>query len=207
LINKKTERNISFKVNLLSIGLAITAVCLFIYLFISINKSVTEIVSIITGGVVSTTFLVHMFNYDLNYQSLKNKIETDDRKFEYDKKFNTFKFCNEWYAPSMIKLQVDVRPFVVIKGDKEMNYVAKYKEIVDNKETYTAIISMLNFFESLSLSINAELLDEDLAKRYFYSLVKHYYFGLDWFMKMRRQERQTNKIFQEFEKLFENWTK
>lgn len=67
------------------------------------------------------------------------------------------------------------------------------------------LIEVLNFFESMGIAIDTGIAEEEVAKRFFRSILLEYWNGAETFIKKRRAERNNARLSQETERLYERW--
>lgn len=70
---------------------------------------------------------------------------------------------------------------------------------------YTNLIDMFNSFEAMSIAIEAKVIDEPTAKRFFRSIVLEYWHIFDDFIKSLRAEGNNPRLYREFESLYSKW--
>jgi hypothetical protein len=63
----------------------------------------------------------------------------------------------------------------------------------------------MNFYEVLSVAIQNDMTEEEVAKRLFRSLVNECWHSAEAFVKKRRAERNNSRLLAELEWLFKRW--
>jgi hypothetical protein len=197
------ELKLSLKYWVLGIGLTITVIAACLVVFYVPKAEVRDIVSIVTGGIVSTTLIYHVMNYHMNYEVNRVKFRYDDRKIVSDRKVQAIAMIGEWHKPDMMKLTRAARLFLDAHRGKEINILEKALD--QNEESRIAVIVILNFFERIALAINARVVDEDMMKSFFKGLCNEYYHGASGLINLRRQQRKNDRIFIELEQLNKRW--
>ena len=72
-------------------------------------------------------------------------------------------------------------------------------------QRYANLIDVLNVFESLSIAIDKDAVDDETAKRFFRSLVARYWHLTENIIKKERAEHANARLYQDFEKLYNRW--
>jgi hypothetical protein len=70
---------------------------------------------------------------------------------------------------------------------------------------YANLVDMLNTFEALEIAIDAKVVDNDIAKRFFRSIVMEYWHLTEEIIKKNRAERNNPRLWKEFENLYRRW--
>ena len=75
-----------------------------------------------------------------------------------------------------------------------------------DRQEFEFIIAMLNYFEEMALSIEYELADEYLLRKYFAQSALEIYETLEPVIESLRHQRNNKAIFITFERLIGRWS-
>lgn len=183
------------------IGFICTLIAIILYLYFKFPVfDIKDFMAILTGGVVVTTLLYHAENLHLNKEVNIAKIVTD-------RKVIALNLIGEWHKPDMMKLTIMSKDFF----DKHLATPNKQSNIIDilhkegNEEQRLSVITILNFFEKVSLAVEKEAADEAILKDFFKSLFKIYFFRTKELIDLRRKEYQDTTVFIKFETINKKW--
>jgi uncharacterized protein YktA (UPF0223 family) len=161
---------------------------------------IRDIVTVFTSGIVSTTLIYHSLNYNLNYETNKIKFEFDETKLAIDRKIHATNLIGEWHKKDMTDNIVRVRKLMDTVKSGKLNAVQIDEKIEIDTETRIALVSILNYFERICLSIDEGVSDNDILKSYFRFIFRVYWGSFQEFVYYRRKQRDDMSIFCDFEK-------
>ncbi len=133
-----------------------------------------------------------------------NALDTRVASLEQAKKATALDFINRWNDPSFYHAK---------KGGREILEEIKKVSTVDEQWKYVQadpvrlanLISVLNFFETVSIGIQTGLADGPLAKQFFRAIALEYWRQTEGMVKKRRADRGNDRLFHEFECLYGQW--
>ena len=133
-----------------------------------------------------------------------NAVDARRSKTEQSRKMASLEYIRRWTDPTFHHAK---------KNGREMMKEFAAKKTEDEKRAYLEgdatklgnLIDILNVFESMSVALQEEIIDEQVAKRFFRSMVLQYWHCSEQLVKTRRSERSNSRIFCELEWLFNRW--
>ena len=181
----------------LIISLLATILCAVVYAWIS-NWIVTldEIIKIVGVGVAFSTALYAAM-------SLGNIYDAHKEILNHKKKGFSSQLIDKWLDPEMTKLILKSTPLQ--QKIRKLNAEQGMKELDKNVSNRHALLTVLNFFEQLSVSIINDLADEKMLKEFFRNIVVTYYNANKGMIDARRKYRNNQKLFSQFEQLAKKW--
>ncbi len=195
------------KYRTLKVGLSITFTIVVLLIALKwgavLSIDIRDIVAIFTSGIVCTTLVYHAFNLTMNYEINKIKIDYDENKIKFDRKVQSLNMITEWHKPEMTILTITIRDFLSEKNTD--NNLSKLIDLPENIDSRKAIVTILNYFEKISLACEFKIADEAVLKDFFQGLFQFYYLNSKDFIQKRRRERNNTKIFERFEKYSTKW--
>jgi ribosomal protein S2 len=93
--------------------------------------------------------------------------------------------------------------FSLLKTNTDQFFIEFYKPENDNSRK--SIISILNYFETVSSAISEELLDDKFAERYFDNIFSEFYREYIIFIEERRKRKNVPTLYIEFTSLASKW--
>lgn len=181
----------------LILSLLATVICAVVYAWIN-QWSVTldAILKIIGIGIAFSTALYAAMSlgsiYDAHKETLNHK-----------KKGYSSQLIDKWLHPEMAKLILKSTPLQ--NRIKKLNAEQGMKELDKEDSSRHALLTVLNFFEQLSVSINNDLADEKMLKEFFRNIIVTYYNANKGMIDARRKFRNNQKLFSQFEHLAKKW--
>ena len=187
-----------FKRRYLLFGLIILIISFFaLKIYFRKDVSLSDPVSIITCGILLLTLLYTALAFEIGEIKAKNTI--------------SFNISCEWHKPVMTNyLEVErsfLKDFQQIANHHNAQQFYDELEKVENVKAKTAISSIFNYFESISLGVNQGFLNEKFVKGFFQSLFKHYYIDYFFYIQYRRYRRNNDQIWINFTNLVGKWNK
>lgn len=203
LFNKRVSINIKLiwlLVTLLIIFL-ITLLCFLIFVTKWNTSHAVEFTSKATlTALAFCTLVYHLHNMELqlNVQQRNNKQNLS--KYTYD-------ICSDFRRPNMSVINENLK--ILLSKHEATLSAGSYTEFLNfieeptNKRYRRALIITINYFESISVMVLANDLDNDIVKRLFGKLFGRYYIILTPYIKYRQKE--SPKSWVNFEKLTKKW--
>ena len=113
-------------------------------------------------------------------------------------------YIDRWNAPQFYHCKKNGR--AVLDTFKKTPRVEDQIAYLDgNAEYHANLVDLLNQFESLSIAITKEVVDEETARQFFRSIVGTYWHTTEGYIRKRRADRDNARLFREFEALHERW--
>ena len=190
----------------LIIGIAITTIATICMSLFVKSAEIKDVITVFTSGIVSTTLIYHALNYNLNFSANKIKFEFDESKLGIDRKISAINLIGEWHKKDMTDNIVKVRKLIDVIKSEKLNAIQIDEKLESETETRVALISILNFFERICLSIEINISDNETLKSYFKFIFRIYWSSFQEFIRYRRKQRDDESIFCDFEKFITiNW--
>jgi len=153
------------------------------------------------GSIVIGIFY-SILNYEHNYIKYKNDIRTTKLALSYSA-------SSEWHKPTMVEnLKITKLLYDEYKNLTEDNKAVDFFNILEKDESArSALVSILNYFESISLGIRHELMDEEYMRNYFKTVYSLYLNNYGFYINHRRRMYNSPEIWINFTNLAEDWKK
>jgi len=166
------------------------------------TDKVKNFVAILTGG----SIVIGIFYSILNY-------EYSQIRFKHDSKTSrdvlSFNVANEWHKVNMVEAQKVAKKFLRKCQPLLLDNNAKkfHDELEDerNENRKAALISIFNYFESLSLGVKQGIIDEQFIRGFFGSIFESYYNEYIFYIEYRRRVKKNAKIWIHFTQLAQKW--
>lgn len=172
------------------------------YIYRLPNTDIKDVVSVFTGGSVLITVFYLVMNYEYNQRKFKHDIKSSRDLLS----FNT---ALEWQREYMVKNQNLARNFYLkykhLLDDGKLRKFQAQLDRDENEDSYSALLCVLNFLESICLGVKQGIMDEDFIRGFFGTLFILYYTRYVSYINFRRREKQNNKIWNNFTTLSEKW--
>jgi hypothetical protein len=140
----------------------------------------------------------------LRYAMNVRNEEDNMRKLKY-----AFEITENWHKPEMAKMVNKSKMFLIewdeyIKENQNDPKVFNQK-LNDNEESRTALMAILNYFEHISILMDAGFADEKTIKKAFSHLFQQYLLKTESYIKYRQETENSKKIFMYFLKYAKMW--
>ncbi|HEV8514235.1 MAG TPA: DUF4760 domain-containing protein [Cyclobacteriaceae bacterium] len=176
----------------------------FIVKYVSEDQSVSrkDLVQVITGCALIIALFYTIITYEYN-----------QRKFQYDVKNSrdilSFNISKEWHDPTLVGYSKTCHEFMrqchKILKEVDANKLHEALEAPENGDQKMALLSIFNYFESISLGIKQGIMDEDFIKGFFKSVFTHYYNEYNFYILHRRVVKKNQRLWQNFTSLAQKW--
>jgi hypothetical protein len=163
-----------------------------------------ELIKIGTGGSVVIAILYSIMTYELNIK--KNALDHRVRKGA-----STYSAASDWHKAPMIDYArisakfLESPTYALLKTDIPNFFIEFAKD--ENIDQRKSLISILNYFETISVANNSEIMDDIFVQKYFKSIFYEYYDNYIVFINVRRKVKTKETIWIEFTNLVEQWKK
>jgi hypothetical protein len=199
----------------------ITIIILILFIFSQNNSWIIkfefrDVIAVATCGVVVTTLIYHSINYESNLSANQIKIELDREKLnveiERSKMTLSYQICSEWSRPSMAENVRIMRALTEGKDPKLVEYfellqnnrIKEFSDKLDSDlEIRSSFISVLNFLETLSVSVDKNIVNEEFIRENFQTLFLKYSKSLKAYIHFR--QAKSPRMYRNFEKIAETW--
>lgn len=104
----------------------------------------------------------------------------------------TMQYVNRWNSPD------------ILESRKLLSHITKEK-LMSDKESRSAVISILNFLEEFSIAINKNIADEELAKEFFRGIFIKMNSTFQDFIYERRNKSNSGDVYINFEGAAKRW--
>jgi hypothetical protein len=162
----------------------------------------SEIVKILNGGLVIIGIMYSILTYESNQVKIRHDIRVS-------KCSTTFKAMQEWNSASMIdyvKFCKDFqnrKEYKLLKNDTAA-FIVEFEKSV-NQEYRKSLLCILNYFESMAVGVNEDLMDEEFVKKYFENAFFEFYDTYYPFIKGLRKTKKNFTILSGFTNLVNKW--
>lgn len=170
-----------------------------------------DIIAFFTACVVCGTLIFHVINIELNNSSNEKKISIDrdklafdKAKLEHDKKVLASQLIGEWGRKDIVDHATAAKKFAdYVKNKDEKEYSITYNNL--NETQRDSIVTILNFLERISTSVEGGFVDEKTIKAYYVGIFKFYatYFSL--FIDLRRRAIPYDGFCEVFFRVSNKW--
>ena len=189
----------SIKYAVLITGLATTCI-LAIYFFYNLDRSLDVAVKIIGLGIGVTTAIYAALNLHRIHDVQIRNLALKKREF-------SFKLIDEFNSPEMSKLTLICH---TIESElREKQHTSEQIMVILNgdENKRRAVISVLNFYEKMALTIKYDLSDEIVLKEFFLGLTTRTYNAFEEYIRLKGNRDEKPKVFSEFIELVKKWIK
>jgi hypothetical protein len=128
------------------------------------------------------------------------EIATRREQVDHERARGALQFVSDWNSPEFYHAKN--------KGREVLEYFEKngHTDCEFIKERLQNLVDVLNFFEEMSIAIQLGHVDDTVAKRFFRSIVIHYWQVTEPWIKKRRAAKQNPRLLCEFDTLAKNWS-
>lgn len=116
---------------------------------------------------------------------------------------NALDLGHRWTSPEFFHSRKNGRDILLYF--KAHTDLAEQKTHLADSAKLQNLFDVLNAFETLSVAIQKDIADEEIAKKLFHSVVAEYWHTAEAFVKSRRAERANTRLLAEVEWLFKRW--
>ena len=203
-------------------GLLLTVLVLVAAIFLdkydaAFTLEVRDYLTLFTCGIICTTLAYHSKNVALTYKYHAEKLALDVQKLESDKIKNeqdvhrkkleyTFHVSNDWFKSLSDCVQ---RSRVFINNNRNNGHITSVSDFISkiesNPEDRRALISILNYFEYLSLLIKNDLVHEETTKSFFKTVFCEYFSVLKPYIDER--QKASRRYLLNYEEIALRWSK
>lgn len=158
--------------------------------------------TVLTGGSIIIAIFYSILNYEYSQIKFKHDIKTS-------KDVLTFNTASKTHDPAMIKNFRAIKEFYI----KNKHLISENKLDVfhtllnDDSDTRVSFISILNFFECLSLGIKQGIIDEQFTKQFFKTMFNEYFKYFGTYIEYTRKQFDSPRVFRNFTDLADKWDK
>lgn len=225
-------KKVTLTVGLLLTSFAVVLAIILDVLSLEINIEIKEYIAIATLGIITTTLWYHSKNVQLTHRYHDEKLKFDYQKLKFDVyKFNfenqkkadekklenqriadekkrkiiehSHTICSEWNQPGLADFVHIARRFLNERVNR--NTRDKFAEMLDaDVHSKKAIVTVLNFFEHLSLLIKDGIVDEEVIKTAFLAPLTEYYSHTEPYIKER--QIHSKRIWKNYQEIAIKWS-
>ena len=167
----------------------------------SAKEERTKNISMVIGlGSVCTGIFYSILNYENNH--IKYKEECKKSKYTL-----CYHSVSEWHQPTMVaNLKITKQLYDVHKHLIDDNRGREFFEILeDNEEGRSALVSILNYFEGISIGIKRDLLDDGYMKLSFGNVARSYVEHYGFYIQYRRAFHRSPDMWVNFTNMVAVW--
>ena len=194
--------------SLLLIALGILSYCHLVELKFS------DFTSFFSSGVVAIGLIYTARSLSFQYEVNKLRIDKEDEILELNKIRFTYELTSEWFKSNFPHNAEIVRRFMEpYKGklsiSENLDKFNKFLNSEQGLDTRKALSSNLNYFESISLLLGDNLIDEQSLKKAFKTVFLLYYDNLKEYIEYLQRGNGGNnvRIYKNFVELCQKWHK
>lgn len=198
-------------IGLLILTLTITVIALMDF-WLSWDIVLREYISMSAFGCVTIGLIYNATSLQHNYELNKQRIEKEDKESHGKKVKITYEAISEWYKVDMAMNAEIARRFMQpFKGRLDNpKSLRKFKQQLNAKENTSvrkSLISVLNYFEHLSLLSCDSVINEDILKKAFRTAFVTYYTNLKGYIEdeQRGNSGGNSKIYINFVQMARKW--
>jgi hypothetical protein len=132
--------------------------------------------------------------------SAMNEIDARREEINHGQARTALRFIADWNSPNFYHAKNKGREMLdhfEKNGPGDCEYLA---------ERLQNLMDVLNFFEELSIAIQLDHADDAIARRFFRSIVVHYWQVTEPWVKKRRAAKSNSRLLCEFQTLAESWS-
>lgn len=201
----KDERNyLPLRIIILLIIIAALAIGAYILKDSDPNLTTSELVKIITGGLIVIGLLYSILSFEV---TLKKNIKENRVR----KSAATFNAVSEWYKAPLIDHAQTIRKF-----EESKNYQLLHQEDLKpfdvffsdptNLDFRKAVMGIFNYFETICAGLKEDVIDERFTRNFYEAIFKAYY--KDWigYFNHRRNLENDPTLWKDFTTFTEKWS-
>lgn len=119
----------------------------------------------------------------------------------------SFHIVSEWHREGIVVyLKTTKKLHEEYKHLIEENRSKEFSELLDkNEDARSAIISLFNYFECISLGISQQIHDEEFMRSFFRGIFIAYLNDYEFYIQYRRKKLNNSRIWKEFTDLAARW--
>jgi len=166
----------------------------------SLNDKLQDFSIVITGG----SIIIGIFYSIINYEHNHSKFERDTKAAKDTLSFNA---ACDWHRPTMVenlkitKLLYDEHKYLI--GD---NRAVDFFNILEQDEhARSALVSIFNYLECISLGVKHGILDGEFIEKYFRNVFGLYLRNYGFYIAHRRNVDNAPEIWINFTRLAQKW--
>lgn len=218
-INKEpTKGEITIKYSYLIISFIIMTLMMLFLLYLKYFRKVdikfSDFTSFFSSGIVAIGLIYTARSLSFQYEINKLKIDKEDELLKLDKLRFTYELTSEWFKSNFPHNAEIVRRFMEpykgkLSDNKILTEFNSFLNSSEGLETRKALSSNLNYFESISLLLGDNLIDEQSLKKAFKTVFLLYYDNLKEYIEFLQRGNGGNnvRIYKNFVELCQKWHK
>jgi Domain of unknown function (DUF4760) len=155
---------------------------------------------VLTGG----SICIGIFYSIINYEHTQLKYNYDIKSSRYTLTFNA---ASDWHRPTMVEnLKITKKLYDENKHLIDDNRAVEFFQILEKDEpAKSALVSIFNYLECISLGVNHGILDDDFSKKYFYTVFQLYNNNYGFYISHRRILNNSPETSIHFTNLAQKW--
>jgi Domain of unknown function (DUF4760) len=186
--------------NVLYYGFGLTFLILIAMLCFN-EKDIKSFAVVLSAGVVATTLIYHVYNYEINFDKQKNDFYLSLFKIDQDKRQAGSKLILDWNSKDVVENAKILGHFFRYHKSATQNNIV---DLIENsEEVLSSSRSVLNFLEAIATLIKHDLVDESILNDYFKGIFDYYNDFLHQFIKHR--QRTIPGVWQNFIDIQNKW--
>ena len=148
--------------------------------------------------------VIGIFYAILNYENNQLKYRKDEKKAMYTLCYHS---VSEWHQPGMVaNLKITRQLYDQHQHLIDDNRGREFFEILEQNEAgRSALVSILNYFECISMGIRRGLLDDDYMRSSFMTIAHTYLTNYGFYIKYRRAVHRSPSMWINFTNMVESW--
>jgi len=162
----------------------------------------SEMIKILNGSMIIIGLIYTIMTYEFNHSKTLFEIRVRKTTATYD-------MIREWHSSTMSEHQKRCYEFAsenknIFLNNDIQNFIVSFNSNI-NIEYKKSLSEVLNYFESIAVSVCEELTDEMLMKKHFRKLLFNFYDVYFPFIEDIRKTQMNDDIWKEFTNLVERW--
>lgn len=150
------------------------------------------------------SIIIGIFYSIINFEHNQIKYKNEKRSTRLVLSFNA---ASDWHKPSMVEnLKITKQLYDTHKSLIDDNKgVDFFKILEENEDARSALVSIFNFFECISLGVGHGMLDEEFIKSYFTGVYRQYVSNYGFYISYRRNVHNTPLSWINYTNLAAKW--
>jgi Domain of unknown function (DUF4760) len=181
----------------------ITVIIVWCFWYFYKVTEIRDLAAIFSIGLITTTLFYHSYNYRLNYEVNVEKLRADR---DANRNKLAFDIAKDWMRNDITTKAMKVREFIdehIKSGENHTNDLTKKIQNQSSGDIREAVVTLLNYFELVAISIENDTANEVILKEFFMGTFKRYNPEFEDFIKERRKTNPEAWI--KFEQINKKW--
>jgi hypothetical protein len=171
-----------------------------VYNYSSANEQLKNLSIIVACGSILIGIFYSIINYEHNQIKFNHELKSSRNSF-------SFTTASEWFKPTMVEnLKITKKMYIEHKHLINDNKATDFSQLLDSDESArSALVSIFNYLECVSLAIDNGILDDDFMKSYLGGICTAYLMDYGFYIEYKRNTTKSPLIWINFTKMAERW--